>query len=227
MRSHGKPGAARLILGAVVGLLAVGCTAVITAPVSVSDPVPVYVLDHGRHNSLVLVVEGERALRLAYGEWGWYVEGRTGPLRTLSTLFRPTPGALGRGELRGPLEPACWQAEVGSKIRAVLGFSAERAEVRALATSIEQRFDTADPPPSVSLRLNLEFIVAEQPYTLAYNSNHRVVEWLEMLGFEVRGDPTLGRLRAADPAHVVVLDGISCAPGVGSASQNRQPSITE
>lgn len=223
VRSHCPRVSSRLFVCAVGGLLAVGCTAVITAPTPISDPVPVYVLDHGRHNSLVLVVDGERPLRLAYGEWGWYVEGRTGPLRTLSTLFRSTPGALGRAELRGPPVPGCWAEQVRSEIRAVLGFSAERAEVRALASTIEQRFETAEPPPVASLRLNLEFIIADRPYTLAYNSNHQVVAWLERLGFEVRGDPTVGRLRAEDPANIVPLEMLRCPPPGQQTSGDAAP----
>ncbi len=198
----------RWILTAVAAVLA-GCSATIIQPDQVGDPAPVYVLDHGRHNSLVLVVDEGDVQRLAFGEWGWYVDHETGFGRSLSALLVDTPGALGRGRLSGPVDPDCWVDQVGSEIRNVLVFSAEQERVTTLAAEIDAEF--ADTEPHYSHLLNLEFVLDAREYSLGHNSNHRVVEWLEALGFEVRGNPTIGILRAADPERSHTVDPARCS----------------
>ncbi len=197
----------RWMLSAVLTLLA-GCTATIIQPDEVIDPVPVYVLDHGRHNSLVLVVDEDNVQRLAYGEWRWYVDGETGLGRSLSALLVNTPAALGRGRLRGPIDPDCWVDQIGSEIRNVLIFSAGRERVAKLAAEVDAEFARAE--PHYSHLLNLEFVLDAREYSLGHNSNHRVVEWLRALGFEVRGNPTIGILRAADPERSRSVDPARC-----------------
>ena len=193
----------------VVVLVLSGCTATIIQPDEVIDPVPVYVLDHGRHNSLVLVVAEDDVQRLALGEWRWYVDGETGLGRSLAALFRETPAALGRARLDGPVDPNCWVVQVGSEIRNVLIFSAPHERVEELAERIDSAFDQAE--LFYSQTLNLEFVMDARPYTLGDNSNHRVVEWLEFLGLEVRGNPTIGILRADDSERSIQVDWRDCA----------------
>ncbi len=192
----------------VIVLVLSGCTATIIQPDEVIDPVPVYVLDHGRHNSLVLVVAEDDVQRLALGEWRWYVDGETGLGRSLSALFRETPAALGRARLDGPVDPNCWVVQVGSEIRNVLIFSAPHERVEELAERIDSAFDQAE--LFYSQTLNLEFVMDARPYTLGDNSNHRVVEWLEFLGLEVRGNPTIGILRADDSERSIQVDWRDC-----------------
>ena len=193
----------------VIVLVLSGCTATIIQPDEVIDPVPVYVLDHGRHNSLVLVVAEDDVQRLALGEWRWYVDGETGLGRSLAALFRETPAALGRARLDGPVDPNCWVVQVGSEIRNVLIFSAPHERVEELAERIDSAFDQAE--LFYSQTLNLEFVMDARPYTLGDNSNHRVVEWLEFLGLEVRGNPTIGILRADDSERSIQVDWRDCA----------------
>jgi hypothetical protein len=111
---------ARLVMpSALLALALSGCAATIVPPSLPEDPAPVYVLDHGRHNSLVLVVADDRVMRYALGEWAWYAERETGFGRSLQALFKPTPSALARARLLGPAEPDCWVVQVGSEIRRV------------------------------------------------------------------------------------------------------------
>lgn len=194
------------------------CVATIKAPPVVENPVPIYVLDHGRHNSLVLTVGDDEALRFAFGEWRWYVDAETGLARGLSALLRKTPGALGRGQLVGPTDPHCWVDQVGSEIRLVLAYQADQDRVRQLLEELNQAFDKPLAEPLYNPRLNLEFVLDEQPYSLGQNSNHRVVEWLRRLGFEVTGSPTLGRLRPDDPQRSSSADSSACSAASHSDS---------
>ncbi len=197
-----------------------GCAATLHPPPPPNDPAPVVVLDHGRHNSLVLVVTDDRVMRYAFGEWRWYVDGETGLMRSLDALLRPTPAALGRMRLSGPPEPDCWVDQVGSEIRQVLVFSAERAKVARLAERIDALFDNAEVSPHYSQMLNLEFVLDERSYTLGYNSNHQVVAWLEALGFEVRGSPALGWLRPDQAERSASADSSRCSALIHSDSSD-------
>lgn len=197
----------RWMLSTVVLMLS-GCAATIIQPEEVIDPVPVYLLNQGGHNSLVLIADEDDVQLLTVGELLWYVDGETGFGRSFYALFRDTPAALGRTRLHGPVDPNCWVVQIGLGIRNAMVFSAPRERVDALAGRINKAFDEVD--PYYSHPLNLEYIVDPRPYTLGYNSNHRVVEWLESLDLEVRGNPTLGILRPADPEHSVEVDPRDC-----------------
>lgn len=204
--------------GLLMTLILAGCAATLTPPPAVSDPLAVYVLDHGRHNSLVLVLADDHAMRYALGEWEWYAEGRTGLGRSFQALFMATPSALGRVRLEQPLEPDCWVGQVGSEIFSVLAFVAEREQVEGLAADIDQQFEQSSVPPGFRPGLNLEFIPGPRPYTLGQNSNHQVVEWLEILGFEVRGVVAFGAFRPASPQFSFIADSSACSAVIHSPS---------
>ncbi|MGY6629584.1 MAG: hypothetical protein ACXIUL_01115 [Wenzhouxiangella sp.] len=195
----------RLMALLLLTFLLSGCAATLTPPEAVSDPVPVIVLDHGRHNSLVLIPTEDQVMRYALGEWAWYADHQTGPRQAFSALFVDTTSALGRAELRGS-DPACWPPQVGSEIRSVLRFSAERHEVARLVAEIDAHFRNPDLPPEFRPDLNLTFVPGPQPYRLGFNSNHQVVRWLESLGFTVTGPVAFGKLRPADPVARQTLD---------------------
>src|SRR5687768_16055452 len=81
------------------------CTTVLVPPTadSLHEPVAVYVLDHGRTPSLVLLGErGGGMTRYAYGDWNWYALQNRGLLDAIAALFFPTRGAVGREQLPGP-----------------------------------------------------------------------------------------------------------------------------
>jgi hypothetical protein len=194
------------------------CVAVIKAPPVGENPVPVFVLDHGRHNSLVLTTDDDQATRFAFGEWRWYVDAETGLVRGLSAMLRKTPGALGRGQLVGPIDPHCWVDQVGSEIRSVLAYRADHDRVRQLLVELNLAFDQSRVEPIYNPRLNLEFVLDDRPYSLRQTSNHRVVEWLQRLGFEVSGSPMLGRLRPDDPQRSSRADSSACSAASHSDS---------
>ena len=189
----------RILLGLVLILSLSGCAATLTAPTDVEDPAPVWVLDHGRHNSLVVAPSEDLVMRYALGEWAWYADHQTGLIQALSALLWPTTSALGQAQLIG-LDPGCWQAQVGSEIRSVMTFAAEREAVAELVDKLTVQFDQSAVPPAYRPDLNLYFVPGPQPYHLLFNSNHQVVDWLESMGFAVRGVVAFGQLRPSDPA---------------------------
>jgi hypothetical protein len=183
---------ALLLLGA---LLLAGCAATLVAPPTPAEPRGVYVLDHGRHTSLLLTGSDAKLWRYAYGDWRWYVGFERSPGRAVGALFWPSSAALGRATLHGPAEIGILQPQVGSVIEAVLAFEAEGARVDHLLATLDDLFVAQADTQRHSPELKLDVVEHPVPYTLTHNSNHVVAQWLEALGFEVHGSPMTGRWR--------------------------------
>ncbi|AUN94891.1 hypothetical protein C0099_08080 [Pseudazoarcus pumilus] len=174
-----------------------GCSARIVPPAEPLDPVSVWVLDHGRHSSLLLPAE-DGINRYSWGDWQWYAEGVTGITSGLKALFVPSPSALGRQHLpeATDLKTALSRMSVGVAASTELRVEAEAA--RRLRTSLDARFDDAT-QRRYNPDYDLLFIADPRPYSLGDNSNRRVGEWLTELGCEIRGNPLLSGWRLADP----------------------------
>lgn len=181
-RRAAAPGAAVAL--ALAALLA-GCAHTVEPPRNVVEPVPVFLLDHGRHASIVLP-RGEGGVRYAYGDWAWYALDRTGPLRALDTLLLRTPGTLGRRTLPGPPTLDAVRLQVRVPIEHAWRIEVERARARALDDALTARFAEGVARRVQSPLYDLEFVPDPAPYSIGHNSNHVVAEWLRALGCRVR-----------------------------------------
>lgn len=163
------------------------CTNVITPPEHPRDPLPVFVLDHGRHASLVLPAGDSALVRYAYGDWTYYARRKTGALEASTAVLVPTPAGLGRREVAGE-----WTADgVYRAVKPGIEFLHEVAVDAAAAQRLRRRLDfifeeTAD-GAIYNPAYDLEFANHPEPYTILHNSNRMVATWLRELGCEVRG----------------------------------------
>lgn len=184
-----------LLLVLAAALLAVGCAGTITRPDidPALDTRPVYLLDHGRHTSLVLTRADHSLIRYLYGDWRWYAKRETGFLRAFPTLFSRTQAALGRQELHGPPGPNVIRHQVPVAIREIHEFQAEANRIDALEAQLDARFQSAIDTLHYNETYDLEFVHDPNPYTFRENSNHVVANWLRELDFTVTGNPIIGR----------------------------------
>lgn len=180
-------------------LILAGCSAVIVPPEPVHHPVSVFVLDHGRHASLVLPLEEEHpgSVRYSYGDWDYYALGRTGLASGLRALLMPTPAALGRQALGRAPAPAEMQQWLLVEIEAVHEIRVEAAASRRLRAELEALFAASDNAAHYRADYDVHFVPHPEPYTLWNNSNRMIVRWLEALGCEMRGRPVLSDWRVA------------------------------
>lgn len=176
---------------ALLALMLSGCGAtLIVPPESPRDPVPVFVLDHGRHTSLVVSAADGSLHRYAYGDWRYYAERDTSLWNGLSALLWPTPGALGYRRLPGPPETAAVLGQVGVPIVELHSLHVERAGVEALRSRLDTLIAQADTwreAPEVELL----FVPYPRRYSLAHSSNQVLADWLGELGCEVSRRPVL------------------------------------
>ena len=180
-------------------LLLAGCgTTRIVPPMDPRDPVPVFVLDHGRHTSLVLPASDGSLRRYAYGDWRYYAERETGPWQSVAALLWPTSGALGYRMLPGPPTEAAVRAQVGVMIVELHRLYVERERVDRLRTRLDARIAEAEyrlETPEV----DLVFIPYPTGYHLGHNSNQVLADWLVELGCEVSRRPVLAGWRVVGP----------------------------
>lgn len=177
--------------------LLTGCVGTVTRPdiQEIEQPRPVYLLDHGRHSTLVLTREDDSMVRYIYGEWRWYALQEAGVFRVLPTLFFPTQAALGRKELDGPPAESTIRRQIPVVIQAVHELPAEAERIDQLDRRLEQRFDDAIDTLHYNRDFDLEFVHDRKPYTVFDNSNHIVADWLRELGIEATGNPMWGTWR--------------------------------
>jgi hypothetical protein len=171
-----------------------GCAIQVTPPAGVEEPATVFMLDHGRHTSLVVSTPEGGLVRYAYGDWRYYAERLTGPGHAIAALLVSTPGALGRRNLPGPPSPEAVHRQVPVVIDHLYPLQVERARVEALRRRLDAIVATAERELE-SPDADLVFVPHPSDYNLVHNSNRAIADWLVELGCEVRGRPLLARWR--------------------------------
>jgi hypothetical protein len=188
---------------ALLGLcLLAGCSTTVIPPPEPAKPAPVFILDHGRHTSLVLSTPEGTMVRYAYGDWRYYAERETGIARAIIALFWPTRGALGHGELEGPPTADQVRSEVPLVIENLHRIEVDRERIERLRRRLDAIFAAAE-RELYSPDTFLLFVEHPKAYTLRNNSNRAIAEWLEELGCEVRGPRLLASWRIGGPREVI------------------------
>jgi hypothetical protein len=177
--------------------LLAGCAATIVPPRDLEQPRAVEVLTHDRHTTLLLTAADASRLRYAYADWAWYVEGEQGLRSGARALLSPSQAAFGRQRIAAQQPGERLQAVVGVGIDERYRLAADAERVDALIERLDRQFHASPAEPRLSPSLNLVLVPHPRPYTFAYNSNHMVADWLRELGFEVRGNPAVGRWKVA------------------------------
>jgi hypothetical protein len=186
------PGLRKVVALALVLLALCGCATHVTPPAEVQAPAKVFVLDHGRHTSLVVSTPEDGLVRYAYGDWRFYAERETGIVRAIAALLWSTPAALGRRELEGPASADIVRARVPLRIETLYEIEVERERVEILRAELDAIFAEADEVRETP-ETHLFFAPHPRAYNLRHNSNTAIASWLERLGCETRGPALLAR----------------------------------
>lgn len=191
--------AVRASIAALATALTMACTNTVVPPAEPARPVAAFLLDHGRHASLVLE-RGDGMTRYAWGDWDYYALNRTGPFRASGTLFGANQAGLGRKRLPGPAEQARVRRQVAVPIQAMWRIDVPADRARRLHGRLDRRFLDERETLIANPLYDLEFVHDPKPYNVTSNSNHRVGEWLRELGSEVRMAGPFSSWRVTSPA---------------------------
>lgn len=178
----------RVAFCALLVALLTACTTTVTPPPAPRDPVTVYVADHGRHASILLPRPGGELVEFSYGEWKWFALGKKSLWRTPAVLFWPTAAALGRrswpANLSHPELAARMQLGTaeGTALHAIV---VDHRRTASLLLLLEERHMRNRNARSTVLNDGLVFTPDPSSFSLFYNCNSAVADWLERLGCEV------------------------------------------
>lgn len=190
----------RLAVCLVILTGAPGCTNVIVAPAPPVEPEPVFLLDHGRHATLVLPGADSGIVRYGYGDWRYYAERQTGLVATLDAALVPTRAGLGRRAHPVPPTRAAVRDALDVGIEGIHELVAERRSVERLRTKLDELFELARETRLENRAYDLDFVHHPRDYTIFRNSNWMVGVWLRELGYAVRGPLLFSRWRV-ESAH--------------------------
>lgn len=179
-------------------LLLGGCATAVIAPVDPARPVSVYLLDHGRHTSLVLPSATGGLVRYAYGDWTWYAQSQPGFVAGLRALFCPSRAALGRWELAGGRSVSELRASLGVGVEHIHVIEVDRRAVARLRAALDEIYRSARERLS-NPQMQLDFVEHPDPYTAFHNSNRVVASWLEALDCEIEGSALFARWHLEAP----------------------------
>ncbi|WP_231505744.1 DUF2459 domain-containing protein [Guyparkeria halophila] len=189
MARHPRRGswwAACLALLGGVALLLGGCTTTIVAPASVDRPQSVFVLDHGRHSSLVLP-HPQGFVRYAYGDWAWYAEMDTGWMQAIDAVLFPSRAGLGRRQTDRPATREGLREGLRVGIQEIHEVEVDAERVTALRDSLEAHHRENLASVKENPTYDLAFVEYPEPYAFWHNSNHKVADWLRRLGCTIEG----------------------------------------
>ena len=188
-----------LTLLAVPLVICASCRAAIVPQARLVDPVPVFVLNHGRHSSLVLPSAGGGLVRYSYGDWKYYALREQGARETTGAVLWPTAAAFGRRELVGrPVEADVRRAVVAGA-EEIFEIPVERHAVIELQSELEALFAANLDGLVQNRAYDLDFVPHPERYHMFRNSNHMVARWLRRMGCRVSGPTLLSRWKVLEP----------------------------
>jgi hypothetical protein len=183
-------------IGIAAGLvLLLGCTNVVVPPPELQQPQPVFVLDHGRHASLVLPTAEGGLVRYAYGDWKYYAEASTGVAEASAAILLPTASGLGRRQLPEPATDAGVRQAFGITVEHYHAVIVERTAMAELRLELDSVFESNRETLIYNRGYDLEFVRYPRRYTIFRNSNWMVADWLRRLGCRVSGLLLLSKWR--------------------------------
>ena len=173
-----------------------GCTTTIVPPRDAAAPVLVYVVDHGRHSSLLLSQpDPNQMMEYTYGEWGWFAENDTGCARSVPTLFWPTQGTLGRRTLSLKSDVGAVRARFKDEL--VYPVSVSRAKRDALLRKLDAEFQSRIDTRFYQPAFRTEFVYSDDKFWVFNNCNHATRVWLRELGCKAKWGGVWAKFRMA------------------------------
>lgn len=166
-----------------------GCATTIVLPeVDPTIAHATYLVDYGRHASLVLPrgdAEPDAYFEYNYGEFQWYAHNQSGVFNVLGTLFIPTTGTLGRRDVFLGSDDAALHVFDAEKI---VRIDVDPDRLAALRAALALRYEkTPEPDRVFNPTFGLTFVPDERAYWLGHTCNHEMAGWLKALGCEIRG----------------------------------------
>jgi len=176
-----------------------GCqTTSLHPPEDPAEPRAVFVIDHGRHSSLVISRLDGELIRYAYGDWRYYADQDTSLASGAAALLWPTAATLARAELSGPAEVEVLRGQLRVGVEEILVFDVAGHHADRVAEELDALHLQGESDHQYVPAYDMTFAPHPTPYTWANNSASVLAGWLEELGIEVSGPRLFASWRVVD-----------------------------
>jgi hypothetical protein len=165
-----------------------GCaTTTLHPPLDPADPRVVFLIDHGRHSSLVISRSDGELVRYAYGDWRYYADQDTSLSSGAAALLWPTQATLARAELTGPPELDVLRGQLRVGVENIYVFDVSGSDADRVAEQLDSLHLQGKPDHQYVAAYDMTFAPHPTPYTWFNNSASVLAGWLEDLGVVVEG----------------------------------------
>jgi hypothetical protein len=147
----------------------------------------IFLIDHGRHSSLVISTDRGDLVRYAYGDWRYYADQDTSLRSGARALLWPTPATQARGELEGPPEYDRLRSQLRVGVETIYAFEVAGMEADRLMGELDDLHTQGEPLHQYVPAYDMTFAPHPEPYTWANNSARMIARWVEQLGVQVDG----------------------------------------
>lgn len=184
---------ARLAMWVVAVATFAGCTPKIVPPANPASPVTIYLMDYGRHSTLVLPFNDDRLIEYAFGDWDYFALADYRLTLGVRALICSRASGLGRQILPDPGD----ERALIHRLRAArsLKFQVERQAAQNLLAELDQRYRSRIETEVYNHDLTMHFVRDPARYNLFHNCNHVTADWLRKLDCRVRGWPVLSNFK--------------------------------
>jgi hypothetical protein len=176
----------------VAAVFTVGCGMSVTPPRDVTDPVEVFVADHGIHTSLLLPRGDAAVAQYSYSRFDWAALDQDQWYRSLFAVMVPGDGTVGTRDFACACtrEAILHQFELTNhhppmqKLHAVV---VSRAAADRVLAELDARWAAHQDTMVLNQKRGLRFVRDPVKYSLMHNCNTEVAGWLKSLGCRVDG----------------------------------------
>ena len=189
------------LLSLSIGAVAVvtGCvTTTLHPPTDPEEPRAVFLVDHGRHSSLVIGRSDGDLVRYAYGDWRYYADQDTSLASGAAALLWPTPATLARAQLDGPVEVDVLRGQLRVGIQDIYVFEVAGSDADRVMDKLDALHLEGEAAHQYVAAYDMAFAPHPDPYTVLNNSASVLAGWLESMGVEVDGPAFLASWRVGD-----------------------------
>lgn len=174
-----------LVLSFFVIPLSYSCSTSLELNSHPKEVVEFYLLDHGRHSSLLFPPSKGDWIEFTYGEWEWFAQNNDPWYRVPGVLFWPTKGALGHRTF-SDLKTIKKHYNFENGVQLIL-LRAERRLLENLRERLEKYFIQSKEHAIFNHTYQLNFVPHKASFHLFHMCNHQIRNWLEELNYDVSG----------------------------------------
>lgn len=153
----------------------------------------IFLVDGGDHSGVIFRREDGRLVEYGYGWWDWYALNHDRWYNVFPLLVFPGQGTLARRTL--PPASGAEALRLAHGFERVWEIGADRRRVEALRESLDAAYDLRAEGEIDNPKTGMTCVPSDRLYTLFYNCNTAVAEWLEAVGCEVSGQRLTAEFR--------------------------------